>query len=166
MDHPLKSIWSEVEALFREGAPETVILPRDEIIRLCKAMYFYGISNMSLGLLTLESAMKDDHDKDFIRLRYMEHTGEWVKSNRVGSFEQILATMKAHDMPEIVKVQFPQSHPDGLLLVYAAGRRNLCIIEQTPDLVSKLGGQAKAYFNATWTGKTWVIRDRVPEQPW
>jgi hypothetical protein len=69
-------------------------------------------------------------------------------------------------MTEIVKVQMPLAPPDAPILVYAKGKKNLRTIDQSQDLVSKLAGRPKGYFHATWTGKTWVIKDPAPDQPW
>lgn len=69
---------------------------------------------------------------------------------------------------EIVKVQAPLasnvSNPG--LLAYAQGKTKACILECTPELMEKIGDQPKRYFHGTWTGKTWVLNDVAPDQPW
>jgi hypothetical protein len=71
-------------------------------------------------------------------------------------------------MTEVVKVQtsLVSSVPDELILVYAEGRKNAIQMPFPDGLREKLGGARKAYFNATWTGKTWCIRDLTPDQEW
>lgn len=69
-------------------------------------------------------------------------------------------------MPEIVKVQRPISPSDAPLLVYGHWGDNKKLMAQTEEIVAKMGDAMKAYFHATWTGKTWCIRDRAPDQEW
>ena len=97
--HPLEGIWQNVAEQF-EAIPDIATLPKDEIIRLCKVMYFYGLTTMSLGILTLDNLSKDHDKKDMIRLRYLEHTTRFVAANLTGSLEQMIATIRAHEVKE------------------------------------------------------------------
>ena len=42
-EHPLAKLWPAI-AKDLEQAPETVTLPRDEVVRLCKMMYHLGMA--------------------------------------------------------------------------------------------------------------------------
>ena len=72
-------------------------------------------------------------------------------------------------MSEIVKVQKPLNISEGGIgpaLVYAKSHKNTRLVDITDDILENLGDQPKAYFHATWTGKTWVIKGRAPDQEW
>jgi hypothetical protein len=66
----------------------------------------------------------------------------------------------------IVKVQralFPRDAP---ALIYDQSRAHTVQAELSEDVRHQMGGEAKAYFRAVWTGKTFVLRERVANQPW
>ena len=98
MSHPLAKLWPKIAAEI-ERAPETVILPRDEITRFGKMMYFLGLANATLGMSTVTLMTIEDDNKDLIRANYLSATADWVKSHEhLGTFEQMLATMRAHQI--------------------------------------------------------------------
>lgn len=72
-------------------------------------------------------------------------------------------------MPEIVKVQVPLAWSPGVnpeMLAYAKGGTKKCLLTPTPEVIEQIGDRPKAYFNGIWTGKTWVLKDVVADQPW
>ena len=51
-------------------------------------------------------------------------------------------------------------------LVYDRTRRYLAQIEQTSELVKKMGGATKAFFHAKLEGSTLVLLEPAPWQEW
>jgi len=73
---------------------------------------------------------------------------------------------------EIIKVQRPLTPDgtkptDGPWMAYGNGSvRNVVLFEPDAAVAEAVGSDFKAYFNATWSGDGWLIRDRVPNQDW
>ncbi len=69
-------------------------------------------------------------------------------------------------MSEIVKVQLPCWPPEAPALLYGQGHKHQTMIPVDDDVKRRMGTKLKAYFHAEWTGETWAIGERAPDQHW
>jgi len=69
-------------------------------------------------------------------------------------------------MPEIVKVQRPQSTSNATALVYSRGRCDLRLQQLDRATRKALAGDPKGYFEGELGAEEWAIGKRVAEQPW
>lgn len=175
MDYPFAGLWNQLETMLKERLPDRVSVPKDEALRFFKAMYFLGMNNGVMGWSRVEQALSNDDEttKDLARAGFALGTARYLNENRDLTFEQMLNIISVHQegsVATIVKVQRPLASSGGdgppPALVYDEGRKHVCHVEMTEELIAAIGGAPKAYFNAAWTGKTWVINDKVADQPW
>lgn len=101
-EHPLKDLWPAVLQDL-EQLPVTVILPKAEMLRFFRLMYFLGINHAMLGMTTLEmQTMGDSMElRNELRAAYYVSTADWTQANRDGSFLHMLATVRAHEITEL-----------------------------------------------------------------
>jgi len=172
--YPFAHLWDQMENLFKERLPDQISVPKEEALRFFKQMYFMGMANAAMAWSSVENSISNDDEtiKDLVRAGFGLGTARYLNDNRELSFEQMLNMISVHQegaVASIVKVQRPLMSFGGDApgaLVYAEGRKHVCMVEMTDGLKAAIGEAPKAYFNATWTGKTWVIKDKVADQPW
>lgn len=102
-EHPLSGLWPAI-AEDLEQLPDTVILPKAEMIRFFRLMHTLGINHAMLGMTTLEMQIMDDavEERNRLRTAYYGSTAQWTLANRQGvSFLQMLATVRAHEISEL-----------------------------------------------------------------
>lgn len=177
-EFPVLTQWRRIEAEMRRG-PAISALPIDELVRITRSQFFVGAALALQGLRAVLNTLPPNTPLDkhmaltaFYLLSCSEAIGERTEIEI--TLAQTIAVLKAHEvqgepaMTEIVKVQVPlkSTVDDPGLLVYAKGRKKLCTITPTAEVMQKIGDQPKRYFHGTWTGKTWVLNDVAPDQPW
>jgi hypothetical protein len=99
---PLEYSWEAIEKKW-DKLPEIVNLPRDEFLRINKAMFYQGANTMCLGLAILENMSKDDppSQRERILLNFMLSMAMFIKDKVDGNrLEQLLATVQAHQQRE------------------------------------------------------------------
>jgi hypothetical protein len=68
---------------------------------------------------------------------------------------------------EIVKVQLCLSPPGGPALLYNEGKKMMEQRHLTDNEMTKMGGDAKAYFRGVWTDRGgWRLGARMADQQW
>lgn len=67
----------------------------------------------------------------------------------------------------IVKVQIPlfTTDPQPSALIYDKAKRHY-ILQPLDDVLALMGGDIKAFFEATWNGQQWQLGKRVGDQGW
>lgn len=92
---PLDDAWQEL-ANRLEKAPDPVLLPRAEMVRLCEAFFRVGAATALMPVL-IGFTKLDDDTTDLETLRTVAFAiGASIPCERTGTLDQLLATMEAH----------------------------------------------------------------------
>lgn len=70
------------------------------------------------------------------------------------------------DPSEIVKVQRALFPVGSAALIYDKASKHTTQAVLSDREREQMGGDSKAFFRAVWTGKSWVLRQRVGGQDW
>jgi hypothetical protein len=80
-----------------------------------------------------------------------------------------LIPRKAENPTKIVKVQTPTASPrdyDNPALIYDQTREHMQQRNLGGAEIAMMGGRKRAFFHAHWTGTTWTLIKRIPDQEW
>jgi hypothetical protein len=77
-----------------------------------------------------------------------------------------LISRKADNPTKIVKVQLPIAGPTEAALIYDQVREHMQQRLLGGHEHSMMGTKKKAFFHAFWTGVSWTLIKRVPDQEW